>query len=95
LKTLKLIAASALLIPTLASAITTITVHKNNQTQSTCSRLCPTLEGCIGKAMEFDRKGGHNGRYKSIVVKSNGKTMFMKNYRVNKDFNNLEGFYQK
>lgn len=94
MKKIKLVVASIALLPALSSALTTITVHRNDQMKSVCSKLCPTLEGCIGKAMEFDRKGGHNGRYKSIIVKSNGKIMLMKNYQNNSSFNNLEGFYK-
>ncbi|ALE52497.1 hypothetical protein SP60_04260 [Candidatus Thioglobus autotrophicus] len=90
----KLIASLTVLLPTLASALTTITVHRNDNTQSTCSKICPTVEGCIGKAMEFDRNGGNNGRYKHIVVKHNGRVIMMRDYSSVKNFNNVEGFYK-
>ena len=94
MKKIKLIISLALLLPSLASAITTITVQRNDITQSTCSKICPTVNGCIGKAMEFDRNGGNNGRYKKIVVRNNGKVVMMRDYSAIKGFNNVEGFYK-
>ncbi len=86
---------AGLFTSTTALSLATITVHKNNKLESSCSRLCNTIEGCIGKAMELDRKGGNNGRYKSIVIRNNGKVVFTRNYQNNNDFRNMEAFYSK
>ena len=91
----KLITLLAIFLPTFTNALTTITVHKNDKVHSICSKLCETVEGCIGQAMRFDRQGGNNGRYKSIVVKHNGKTVLLKNYTANRGFNVSEDFYQR
>ena len=88
------IALTAFVASTSALSQATITVHKNNELQSSCSRLCSTIEGCIGQAMKLDRKGGNNGRYKSIVIKNNGKVVFARNYQNRNNFKNIEGFYK-
>ncbi len=91
---IKIITVLAIFLPTFVNAMTTITVYKNDALYSTCSKLCNTVEGCIGQAMSLDRQGGNNGRYKSIVVKHNGKIVLLKNYTTNKGFNVAEEFYQ-
>ena len=94
MKTIKLIASLSLLLPTLTNALTTITVHNNNEMQSTYSKICPTVEGCIGQALELDRNGGNDGRYTSIIVMNHAKVIMMRNYSTTRGFDNVEEFYK-